>query len=141
MNITNLFACFLFLFFYVSCKILRLIFIKVADAQEEYHTLNPLFPCSDPIPVVSSVKKNVLIPVGVLAGLLLLSTIVLAVLFSIEKSKAVVKPAGRKVALPIAVGIVRFSGEQFMSNAVLYQSRFGRRWVKKREWLMCHVFF
>jgi hypothetical protein len=69
----------------------------VADTQEEYHTLNPLFPCSDPIPVVSSLKKNVLILFGVLTGILLISTIVLAILFSNEKNKIIPIPKGRKL--------------------------------------------
>ena len=59
----------------------------MADTQEEYHTLNPLFPCSDPIPAVSSLKKNVIILFGVLTGIFIISTIVLAILFSIEKNK------------------------------------------------------
>ena len=59
----------------------------MADTQEEYHTLNPLFPCSDPIPVVSSVKKNVLILFGVLTVLFLFLTILLTVLLAIEKTK------------------------------------------------------
>jgi hypothetical protein len=68
----------------------------VANTQEEYHTLNPLFPCSDPIPVVSSVKKNVLILFGVLTGILLISTIVLTILLSIEKHKSIPKSPGNK---------------------------------------------
>ena len=69
----------------------------MADLQdEEYHTLNPLFPCSDPKPVVKSVKKNVLIPVGVLTGILFLSTILFAVLFSIEKYKSLGQTTGKK---------------------------------------------
>jgi hypothetical protein len=68
----------------------------VANTQEEYHTLNPLFPCSDPIPVVSSVKKNVLILFGVLTGILLISTIVLTILLSIEKHKSIPKSSGNK---------------------------------------------
>ncbi|CAF2118844.1 unnamed protein product [Rotaria magnacalcarata] len=63
--------------------------LLMARIQEDYRTLNPLFPCSDPIPVVSTLKKNVFILFGVLIGLLLLSTIVLAILFSIEKSKTI----------------------------------------------------
>ncbi|CAF1531755.1 unnamed protein product [Rotaria sp. Silwood1] len=57
----------------------------VAHIQEEYHTLNPLFPCSDPIPVVSSLKKNILILFGIITGILFTSTIILAILFTIEK--------------------------------------------------------
>ncbi|CAF0725068.1 unnamed protein product [Adineta steineri] len=49
----------------------------------------------DPKPVVSSVKKNVFILFGILTGILLLSTIVLAVLFSIEKTKTI-KPIAVK---------------------------------------------
>lgn len=66
----------------------------MADTQEEYHTLNPLFPCSDPIPTVSSVKKNVLILFGVLSGILFITTIVLAILFSIEKYKTIDDKSG-----------------------------------------------
>jgi hypothetical protein len=66
----------------------------VADTQEEYHTLNPLFPCSEPIPIVSSVKKNVLILFSVLIGILLISTIVLTILLSIEKLKSNPKAKG-----------------------------------------------
>jgi hypothetical protein len=69
----------------------------VADTHEEYHTLNPLFPCSDPIPVVSSLKKNVVILFGVLTGILLISTIVLAILFSIEKNKTIPITTGKKL--------------------------------------------
>ncbi|CAF4670868.1 unnamed protein product, partial [Rotaria sp. Silwood2] len=43
----------------------------------------------DPIPVVSSLKKNVLILFGILTGILLISTIVLAILFTIEKNKTI----------------------------------------------------
>jgi len=68
----------------------------VADTHEEYHTLNPLFPCSDPIPAVASLKKNVFILFGVLTGILLISTIVLTILFSIEKNKTIKIPTGRK---------------------------------------------
>ena len=67
----------------------------MADTQEEYHTLNPLFPCSDPKPVVSSFKKNVFILFGVLTGLLLISTVVLAILYSIEKNKTVTITSGK----------------------------------------------
>ena len=65
----------------------------MADTQEEYHTLNPLFPpCSAPIPAaVSSLKKNVFILFGILTGIFLISTIVLAILFSIEKTKTIPK--------------------------------------------------
>ncbi len=66
----------------------------MADTQEEYHTLNPLFPCSEPIPIVSSVKKNVLILFSVLIGILLISTIVLTILLSIEKLKSNPKAKG-----------------------------------------------
>ncbi len=66
----------------------------MADTQEEYHTLNPLFPCSEPIPIVSSVKKNVLILFSVLIGILLISTIVLTILLSIEKLKSNPKTTG-----------------------------------------------
>jgi len=69
----------------------------VADTQEEYHTLNPLFPCSDPIPVVASLKKNVFILFGVLTGILLISTIVLAILFAIERNRTTTIPNGKKL--------------------------------------------
>ncbi len=69
----------------------------MADTQEEYHTLNPLFPCSDPIPVVTSLKKNVFILFGVLTGILLISTIVLAILFTIEKNRTTTIPNGKKL--------------------------------------------
>jgi len=59
----------------------------VANTQEEYCTLNPLFPCSNPKPVVSSVKKPFLILFAVLTILFLLTTIILAILFAIEKQK------------------------------------------------------
>ncbi len=68
----------------------------MADTREEYHTLNPLFPCSDPIPVVSTLKKNVIILFGVLTGILFISTIVLAILFSIEKNKTITIIKGKK---------------------------------------------
>jgi hypothetical protein len=71
----------------------------VADTQEEYHTLNPLFPCSDPIPVVSSVKRNAFILLGILTGILLLSTIVLAVLIGIEKTKTIKPRPGRRILI------------------------------------------
>ena len=67
----------------------------MADTQEEHHKLNPLFPCSDPIPVVSSVKKNVTILFGILIGILLISTIVLTILLSIEKHKSNLKGTSR----------------------------------------------
>ncbi len=69
----------------------------MADTQEEYHTLNPLFPCSDPIPVVSSLKKNVVTLFGVLTGIFLISTIVLAILFSIEKNKTIPITTGKNL--------------------------------------------
>jgi len=69
----------------------------VADTQEEYHTLNPLFPCSDPIPTVSLVKRKVSVLFGILTGLLLISTIVLAILFSIEKAKTIKSTRGRRI--------------------------------------------
>jgi hypothetical protein len=71
----------------------------VADTQEEHHKLNPLFPCSDPIPVVSSVKKNVIILFGILIGILLISTIVLTILLSIEKHKSIPKGTGKIVLI------------------------------------------
>ncbi|CAF1088486.1 unnamed protein product [Rotaria sordida] len=43
----------------------------------------------DPIPVVSSLKKHVLILFGILIGILFISTIVLAILFTIEKNKTI----------------------------------------------------
>lgn len=98
----------------------------MADLQEEeYHTLNPLFPCSDPIPVVQSVKKNVLVPVGVLAGLLFLSTILFAVLFSLEKTKSSGQTTGKPVLISTDqdVSLRDYSREKIMFNAILYQSR------------------
>jgi hypothetical protein len=78
----------------------------VAVTREEYHTLNPLFPCSDPIPVVSSLKKNVFILFGVLIGIFLISTIVLASLFSIEKTKTISRTTSKNLIYALILFII-----------------------------------
>lgn len=67
----------------------------MANIPEEYYTLNPLYPCSDPKPVKSRLKKNVFILLAFLVGIFLLSTIILTILLIIERNRTIVSTSGK----------------------------------------------